>query len=464
MRAALTYETLWNQCLGIVKDNVPEMNYSTWIKPIIPLKYEDNDFLIQVPSHFFLEHIEEHYSDLISKSLNRITGLPTRLHYQIKISDASLNYVSEKGKKEHLPNDAQIQHKQNPFTETIIEKLDSQLNHNFQFGNFIAGTSNKLARTAGLSIAENPGTTIFNPLFVYGKSGVGKTHLLHAIGNRVLDKNPNKRVLYVSSHLFQVQYSQAYLNNTINDFIHFYQSIDVLLIDDIHELSNKTGTQNVFFHIFNHLHQSGKQIVFTCDRAPKDLQGVEERLLTRFKWGLTAEMQQPDYQLRLDILRNKIQHDGLDFPEDVIQYIARYAKDNVRDLEGIVVSLMAHSIINEKNIDMDLCKEVVGNSIQIQEQTLSVETIESEVCKFYNLATDVIHSRSKKQEVAQARQIAMYLAKKYTDCSFARIGELIGKRNHATVIHACKTVSDWMEIDKTIRYDIQKIESLLTNK
>jgi chromosomal replication initiator protein len=290
---------------------------------------------------------------------------------------------------------------------------------------------------------------------------VGKTHLLHAIGNHALYKNPELRVLYVSSHLFQVQYSQAYLNNSINDFIHFYQSIDLLLIDDIHELSGKQGTQNVFFHIFNHLHQNSKQLVLTCDRAPKDIQGVEDRLLTRFKWGLTAEITQPDYQLRLDILKSKIQRDGLVFPEEVIEYIAHHAKDNIRDLEGIVVSLMAHSIIIGKNVDLELCKQVVDNSIQVKERPISVELIENEVCKYYNLEPQLIQTRSKKQEVAHARQIAMYLSKKYTDSSYARIGELLGKRNHATVIHACKTVNNWIETDKGLRSDIQKIEKIL---
>lgn len=466
MELNLNHEDLWNKCLNIVKDIVPESNFSTWLVPIIPIKYQEDDLLVQVPTHFFFEHIETHFSDVIGKSLQRITGKPTRLLYKIKLS--SDNYIditpdqrpnNEKAIQNLPPNRKSVL--VSPFDQVLLNKLDSQLNTNFHFGNFISGNSNKLSRTAGVSIADNPGKTIFNPLFVYGKSGVGKTHLLHAIGNQALYKNPDLRVLYVSSHLFQVQYSQAYLNNSINDFIHFYQSIDLLLIDDIHELSGKPGTQNVFFHIFNHLHQNSKQLVLTCDRPPKDLQGVEERLLTRFKWGLTAEVAQPDYQLRLDILKSKIQRDGLEFPDEVVEFIAQHAKDNVRDLEGIVVSLMAHSIINEKNIDLELCKKVVDNSIHINERPLSIELIESEVCRYYQLEPELIQTRSKKQEVAHARQIAMYLSKKYTDSSYARIGELLGKRNHATVIHACKTVNDWIETDKRLRDDIQLIEKKL---
>ncbi|MDD2618000.1 MAG: chromosomal replication initiator protein DnaA [Bacteroidales bacterium] len=459
------HEELWSKCLDIVKDIVPESNFSTWLLPIIPLKYQNEDLLVQVPTHFFFEHIETNFSDVIGKSLQRITGKPTRLLYKIKLSDNFIDITPEQRPNkekaiQNLPPNSKAA-LVSPFEQLLPNRLDPQLNSSFHFGNFIAGNSNKLSRTAGVSIAESPGKTIFNPLFIYGKSGVGKTHLLHAIGNHALYKNPELRVLYVSSHLFQVQYSQAYLNNSINAFTHFYQSIDLLLIDDIHELSGKQGTQNVFFHIFNHLHQNSKQLVLTCDRAPKDLQGVEDRLLTRFKWGLTAEITQPDYQLRLDILMSKIQRDGLEFPEEVVEYIAHHAKDNIRDLEGIVVSLMAHSIIIGKNVDLELCKQVVDNSIQVKERPISVELIENEVCKYYKLEPELIQTRSKKQEVAHARQIAMYLSKKYTDSSYARIGELLGKRNHATVIHACKTVNDWIETDKSLRSDIQTIEKIL---
>jgi chromosomal replication initiator protein len=301
-------------------------------------------------------------------------------------------------------------------------------------------------------------------LFVHGKSGVGKTHLLHAIGNAALQQYPNLRILYVSSHLFQVQYSQAYLSNTVNDFIHFYQSIDLLLIDDIHELAGKTGTQNVFFHIFNHLHQNGKQLVLTCDRAPKDLSGIEERLLTRFKWGLTAEMEKPDYALRVSILVSKLQRDGLHFSEDVISYIARHATENVRDLEGIVVSLMAHSVIYAKEVDLELTKRVVSNAVATQERSISVELIEEEVCRYFDIEPSPIQSKSKKQEISQARQIAMYLSRKYTDKSYSTIGELIGKRDHATVLHACKTVGNWMETDKKLKSCVEDIEKQLQAK
>ncbi len=443
----LSKAQIWDKCLSIIKDNVSDDAFVKWFKPIVSIKYQDDCLWIQVPTHFYIEQIEEQYSDLIGKSLNRVCGKPTKLMYQVQISDTQVNISTENRQKNQLAPKAE---------------LDPQLLRNLTFSNFVEGESNRLARTAGVSIANNPGKNIFNPLFVYGKSGVGKTHLLHAIGNASVEQNPRARVLYVSSHVFQVQYSQAYLQNKINDFIHFYQSVDVLLIDDVHELSGKTGTQNVFFHIFNHLHQMGKQIVFTCDRAPKDLVGMEDRLLTRFKWGLTAEMRQPDYQLRIDILRQKMQQNGIELPDEVVEYIARHAKDNVRDLEGILTSLFAHSIIEGRNTDLKLCREVVENSIQVfDEEKLSVESIEEEVCRYYHLDKNTLHSRSKKQEVARARQVAMFLSKKHTDKSYAYIGEVMGNRNHATVIHACKLVEQSLDLDKALHNDVQKIESAL---
>lgn len=443
----LSKAQIWDKCLSIIKDNVSDDAFVKWFKPIVSIKYQDDCLWIQVPTHFYIEQIEEQYSDLIGKTLNRVCGKPTKLMYQVQISDTQVNISTENRQKNQLAPKAE---------------LDPQLLRNLTFSNFVEGESNRLARTAGVSIANNPGKNIFNPLFVYGKSGVGKTHLLHAIGNASIEQNPRARVLYVSSHVFQVQYSQAYLQNKINDFIHFYQSVDVLLIDDVHELSGKTGTQNVFFHIFNHLHQMGKQIVFTCDRAPKDLVGMEDRLLTRFKWGLTAEMRQPDYQLRVDILHQKMQQNGLELPDEVVEYIARHAKDNVRDLEGILTSLFAHSIIEGRNTDLKLCREVVENSIQVfDEEKLSVESIEEEVCRYYHLDKNTLHSRSKKQEVARARQVAMFLSKKHTDKSYAYIGEVMGNRNHATVIHACKLVEQSLDLDKALNNDVQKIESAL---
>lgn len=461
---ALTHQSLWNDCLAIIKDNVPEVSFSIWFTPIVPLKYENKALVIQVPSYFFYEQLDSQFADIIGKALKRITGEPTALLYQIMMADTAVQLTQEK--HQSLEKEKKLSGIPtrptppiNPFEQMVQQtRLDSQLNPNQNFGNFIGGESNMLARTAGITIAEKPGKTAFNPLFIYGKSGVGKTHLLHAIGNAALEYQPNLRVLYVSSHLFQVQYSQAYLNNTVNDFVHFYQSIDLLLIDDIHELAGKTGTQNVFFHLFNHLHLNGRQLVLTCDRPPKELSGIEERLLTRFKWGLTAEMLIPDYDLRISILQSKLKRDGLHFPDEVIQYIAKHSTESVRDLEGIVVSLMAHAVIYGTEVDLELTKKVVSNAVNFQEKQISVEYIENEVCHYFNLDPALIHSKSKKQDIAQARQIAMYLSRKYTDKSYSFIGEIIGKRDHATVLHACKTVGNLMETDKKFKACIEAIE------
>jgi len=458
------YLVIWQKTMDIVRDNVPSELYAQWLAPIVPLRFEHDTLLIQVPSFFYLDQIESHYADLIGKSLARVTGQPVHLNYQVKISDASVNIDPVKKPDVYTPAVPQRPFV-NPFEavkKVRQDSFDSQLNPTLGFNNFLEGSSNKLARTAALSIAKEPGKTIFNPLFVHGKSGVGKTHLLHALGNAVLDSHPTARVLYVSAHLFQVQYSQAYLQNSFNDFIHFYQSVDVLLLDDVQELTG-AATQNAFFHIFNQLQQTGRQIVFSCDRSPKDLKGFEERLITRFKWGLTAEMLSPDYQLRLEILNNKIKHDGLDFPQDVVEYIARHAHDNVRDLEGITTSIMAHSIIEDRVVNLTLCKEVIASSMDVKDDAAEpdIETIASQVCQYYHLDAEVLQSRSKQQDVAKARQIAMYLAKKHTTKSLALIGETIGKRNHATVIHACKTVEEWLGCDVATRNDIQRIEGMI---
>ena len=352
-------------------------------------------------------------------------------------------------------------HVPDPFKQQVYEELDSQLNPVYNFENYYSGVSNKLARTAGESIAEKPGKTAFNPLFLYGESGVGKTHLVQAIGIRIKEKDPSARVLYLSSHLFQVQYTNAVRSNTVNDFINFYQSIDVLLIDDIQDLAGKTGTQNTFFHIFNHLHQNNKQLVLTSDRPPVSLEGMVPRLLTRFKWGLTAEVERPDYELRRNILLNKIHQDGLPISEEVVDYIARNVADNVRDLEGIIVSLMARSTIFNREITIDLAERVLSTSVHVEKKQVTIELIQEKVCGFYDMDPKLLQAKTRKREIVQARQISMYLSKKYTDYSLSRIGDILGRKDHATVLHACKTISEQLEIDKALRANVLEIEESL---
>ena len=342
-----------------------------------------------------------------------------------------------------------------------IAELDPHLNRDYNFDTFIEGESNKLSRSVAEAVALNPAKTIFNPLFFYGASGVGKTHLANAIGTKIKELYPEKRVLYVSAHLFQVQYTDSVRNNTTNDFINFYQSIDVLIIDDIQEFAGVTKTQNTFFHIFNHLHQNGKQLILTSDRAPVLLQGMEERLVTRFKWGMVAELEKPTVELRKDILRNKIRRDGLQFPQEVINYIAENVSDSVRDLEGIIISIMAHSTIYNKDVDLELAQRIVRKVTQNESKAITIDNIINTVCQHFGLDTNTIHTKSRKREVVQARQIAMYLAKNYTEFSTAKIGSLIGNKDHATVLHACKTISELKEVSKSFQTELEEIQAAL---
>lgn len=458
-----TPEQLWNNCLSIIRDNISEASYNTWFAPIVALKFEDNIFVLQVPSQFFVEYIEEKYIDLLRMTLYRVAGNGTKLEYRVLIDKSSgkgtqIPSVSEQPKpKSATGSNGYI----SPYHKVQLPEIDPQLNPSYNFNSLIEGNSNKLARTAGISIANEPGKTIFNPLFVYGQSGVGKTHLGNAIGVMTKQLHPEKRVLYVSANTFQIQYTDAVRGNTVNDFLNFYQTIDVLIIDDIQEFAGKTGTQNTFFHIFNHLHQSGKQLILTSDRSPVVLAGLEQRLLTRFKWGLSAEIDKPDFDLRKSILENKIYRDGLEIPEEVVNYIAENVTDNVRDLEGTLVSLLAHSTLANIAIDLTLAEKVVSRIVSVTPKVNTVEKIRDVVCEHFALSVDAISTKSRKREVVQARQIAMYLSKQLTKSSLTSIGSTIGQRDHATVLHACKIVTDLMDIDKNFRNNVREIEAKL---
>ena len=459
------HEQLWNSCLKIIKDNINEASFNTWFSPIVPVRYENKVFVLQVPSQFFVEYIEEKYIDLLRMTLTRVAGSGTKLEYRVLIDKSSgtgtqIPSTAEQKPKQFGSNSAQSTFV-SPYQRLQLPELDPQLNPSFNFNSLIEGKSNKLARTAGLSISNDPGKTIFNPLFVYGKSGVGKTHLVNAIGVMTKQLHPEKRVLYVSANTFQIQYTDAVRNNTQNDFLNFYQTIDVLLIDDIQEFSGKTGTQNTFFHIFNHLHQTGKQLVLTADRSPLEMVGIEQRLLTRFKWGLSAEIEKPDFELRKSILKSKIYRDGLEIPENVVDFIAENVVDNVRDLEGVLISLLAHSTLTNMPIDISLAERVISRIVSITPKVMSIEFIRDTVCDFFKLSVDAISTKSRKLEVVQARQIAMYLSKNLTKNSLSTIGNYIGQRDHATVLHACKKVMDLMDTDKHFKKNVEEIEERL---
>ncbi|GHV55896.1 chromosomal replication initiator protein DnaA [Bacteroidia bacterium] len=454
--------------MEIIRDNVTDNAFGTWFTPIVPLKYADDDFTIQVPSQFFYEYLEEKYADLIYQALMRVTGKSIVLNYRIIVDTSSRNNGHTTLQSEHssVANDNQrIAKNLNQAPDELYPPSDldwnPNLNSRLTFNNFYEGTCNKLARSIAAKIAGEPGKD-FNPCFIYGQSGVGKTHLCHAIGNKIMELNPQKRVLYISAHLFEVQFTDARKKNTHNEFVHFYQSVDVLILDDIHELAGKEKTQQAYFHIFNHLKLIGKQLILTADKVPIDIQGLEERLISRLKWGLTLELHKPDLELRRKILQQKVKQDGLNISEEIINFIAENVTDHVRDLEGIITSLVAHSLVYNREVDMDLAKRIVGKTVKMKKQQITLEKIQNIVSTYFKIDIDQIHSKSRKREIVQARQVTMFLSKKYTDHSYSHIGNMVGKRDHATVLHACKTIQDSLDIDKGFRLTMKDIEMQLT--
>ncbi len=470
------HQLVWDNCLRVIKDNVPSISYRTWFEPIIPLKLENQILTIQVPSPFFYEYLEEQYIDLLKKTLRKELGEEAKLEYSIVVENNQFNnnkpYTvrfptknkSElKNKPLSLPLETEENTIKNPFIIPGIKKLhvDPQLNPDYSFGNFVEGECNRLARSAGFAVGNKPGGTAFNPLLIYGDSGLGKTHLAQAIGIHAKEMHPELTVLYVNANKFQTQYVESVRNNNRNDFIHFYQMIDVLIIDDVHEFAGKEKTQDTFFHIFNHLHQSGKQLVLTSDKPPVELQGLEQRLLSRFKWGLSADLQSPDFETRMAILKNKIYNDGIEMPEEVLEYIATHISSNIRELEGALISLLAQSTLNKKEITLDLARQMIDKLIKSTKREISIDYIQKVVCDYFNIAVDLIQSRTRKREIVQARQVAMFFSKNLTKASLATIGSQIGGKDHATVLHACKTVNNLIDTDKRFRLQIQEIEKKL---
>ena len=443
--------TLWDNCLRIIRDNVSASVFSNWFADIVPLEYKNKTLNLQVKSHFVCEFLEENYLDLLSATFNRVLGEGVGLVYTI-VADKTNGLTTE------VEADT-LSVKQTNKAESV-EELNSMLITKYTFDNYVEGISNKLSRTAAESVAMFPGKT-FNPLFIHGASGVGKTHLVNAIGTKIKQLHPELRVLYVSAHLFQVQYTDSILHKNFNDFMRFYQSIDILIIDDIQEFAGLPGTQNAFFHIFNHLHLNGKQLIMTSDRSPAQMKGMEERLITRFKWGLSAEIEKPDLELRKNILRSKVRRDGLNFPEEVISYIAENVNASVRDLEGIVVSLMAHSTIHNCDISLQLARKVLGGISEYEKEPIGIEKIIKTVADYYNVEVDSVNTKSRKREIVLVRQTAMYLAKKHLDLSTSKIGYQIGRRDHATVLHAFKTIANLLETDKQYRGELSEIEATL---
>ncbi len=458
--------------MSIISDNIPASAYNIWFANIRPQKFAEQVLWLAIPSQFVYEYIEEHYIDLLYATICRVFGENTDLMYRVQIDKANELSVDQESSNRRAsisqPQTSAARKSTNKAPGPIsvaTQDLDPMLRPNYSFDNFIEGESNRLPRAAGNSIADNPGRTIFNPLFVYGASGVGKTHLINAIGLRVKELYPDKRVLYVSANLFKVQFMDAVRKNTLTDFINFYQSIDVLLLDDVQEFVGPEKTQNTFFHIFNHLHQNGRQIVMSCDRAPSSLQGMEDRLITRFKCGLVAEIERPDYNLRKAILTSKVRRDGLIISNDVLDYIAENVTDSVRELEGILNSIIAHATILNREPDVTLAERIINKAIRRAPREVTLDSILNTVCNTCHVTQEEISSGSRKRSVVQARQIAMFLAQKHVkDITLTRIGECIGGRDHTTVLHSCKLVMNQLNFDKELSDNVTTIEKALLKR
>ena len=464
----------WDECLNIIKDIISPQSYRTWFEPISAVELDGSTLTLEVPSEFFREYLEEHYLDLLSKTLKRVIGVNARLIYKVKIvKNSTITYPSS-GVKEVTnppipmgPSQASNMAGIAPYTIPGLKRLD--INPNlasiYTFVNFIEGDCNKLGRSAGMEIAKKPGNNAFNPLFLYGGSGLGKTHLAQAIGLEIKNRFPEKIVLYVTANVFMTQYIDAVtVKNKLTDFLHFYQSIDVLIIDDVHEFAEKHSTQNAFFQVFNHLHQLGKQLILTSDRPPVDLQGLDQRLLSRFKWGLTTELLPPSFETKVAILKAKSFREGISLPDDVVNFIASKVISNVRELEGTLISLIANATLTKRKITLGLAQDLIDKIVSTPKNDISVSKIKKAVCDYFGITPEILLSNTRKREIVQARQIAMYLSRNLADTSLDSIGSQIGGKNHATVLYACNTVCDLMDTDRSFRQYISDIErELRTN-
>lgn len=462
-------QMVWDGCLRIIKKNVTPQSFKTWFDPIRPVYLNNNELTISVPNKFFYEWLEEHYVQLLKTSIRQELGERGRLLYHIMdgagktpsppVAQPSAKPSAEKD-NEPVPGVFDAEMIKNPFVIPGIRriKVDPQLNTNYTFENFIEGDCNRLARNAGVAIAKKPGGTAFNPLVIFGDVGLGKTHLAHAIGNEVVQRFPNKLALYVSAEKFTNQIIQAIKNNAVNDFVNFYQMIDILIIDDIQFLSGKQKTQEIFFHIFNQLHQNGKQIILTSDRAPKDLEGIEDRLISRFKWGLSADLQAPDLETRMAILGAKMEQEGVDIPNDVLEFICYNIKNNIRELEGVMINLLAQSTLIRRDVDIELAKEVIRNFVKTINKEITVEFIQQLVAEHFNVPTERLNQETRKRNIVIARQLSMYLAKKMTNRSLKSIGETFGGRDHSTVIYSCRAVQDMMDTDMIFKDTVAELE------
>jgi chromosomal replication initiator protein len=470
----MSADTAWNRCLEIIQDNVSYQKFKSWFEPIKPVKLENDTLTIKVPSQFWYEWLEEHYYNMLRSTIAKVLGNNGKLEYSVVVekSENDLDTRSVRLPQRPMPptkpqesngySDYQPGQIENPFVIPGIQKrkIDSNLNESYVFERFIEGDCNRLARSAAMAIAENPGSNSFNPFFIYGTTGLGKTHLVQSIGNKIKqDHGDRLSVLYISSESFTNEFVQAIRNNRASEFSMFYRNIDVLIVDDIQFFSGKEKTQEEFFHIFNSLHQDGKQIILSSDRAPKDVPDIEERLISRFAWGLSADLQIPEFETRYAILERKANDNGIELDPDVLEFIAHNFKSNIRDLEGAIIKLLATaSLQNVEDIDIGLAKSVLKDMIKETTKQLSIEAIQDYVCDYFGIDTNKVREKTRKQEIVEARQMAMFLAKKFTKSSLKTIGLHFGGRDHSTVIHAISTVEERVSSNEKHKRTLQELE------
>ncbi len=441
----------WNKCLEFIRDNVSKQVFKTWFEPVKAIKLENNMLTVQVPSQFFYEWIEEHYYSLLQKTINKILGPEARLQYEVIVDEGDDTLESRTIKVPAFKNQPVTQPSLAFGKNTKEIDFKTNLNNRYSFENFVIGESNQFASSAALAVAKNPGGTKYNPLVIYGNTGLGKTHLIQAIGNYVVRNNSIAKVFYTTSDEFTSEFVNAIQNNKLSEFINYYRSVDVLIVDDIQFFAGKEKTQDNFFHTFNALHQAGKQLVLTSDKPPRELQDVDERLISRFQWGLITDIQQPDLEMRMAIIQKKSNDEGIELPMEIVEYLARNIKSSIREIEGALITLIAMVTFDKRKITLELAKEVVEGLIKPKNTTITIDYIKEIVADYYNLTCEQIASKSRKQEIALARQMAMYLAKKYTQCSLKTIGSYFGNRDHSTVLHSCQTIEGYISVDSMVR-------------
>jgi len=457
---------VWNECLRVIESHVNEQSFSTWFRPINPVKLEGSSLTIQVPSQFFYEWLEDNYVQVLKLAIKSTLGPNGRLEYAVVVDKGNSSnqpYVvsypqGNNAAKKPASSTTEVR---TPFEMQSLDAdmlTQSNLNPTYTFSTYIEGDCNRLARSAGFAVATKPGITSFNPLMVYGGVGLGKTHLVQAIGNEIKNGPEDKFVLYVSSEKFVNQFMDSIKDGNVKSFTNFYMQVDVLIIDDIQFLAGKDRTQEMFFHIFNHLHQNKKQIIMTSDCPPRDLKGLEERLLSRFKWGLTADLQMPDFETRVAIIRRKMESEGIFIPDDVVEYLAYSVDTNVRELEGILISLIAHASLNRVEISLELAKTVIKNFIKDIETEVGIEFIQKSISDYYGIHADELKAKTRKKEIVIARQLAMYFSKEFTQHSLKSIGYHFGGRDHSTVIHAVQTVNDMIDTDANFRNAVNELK------